>query len=78
MGGNDKAFFNTREAAEYLATNGVRRTLGTLEVLRVEGGGPRFRKDGRRVIYDKASLDDFIASRLSASVASTTEYGQGA
>lgn len=76
--GGEKAFFNTREAADYLTQNGVRRTPGTLEVLRVEGGGPRFRKDGRRVIYDKTSLDDFIVTRLSAPVASTTEYGQGA
>ena len=35
----------------------------TLEKLRTIGGGPRFRKLGRRVMYSQADLDTWADSR---------------
>ena len=36
----------------------------TLEKLRVNGGGPRFRKFGSRVIYARADLDRWASERV--------------
>ena len=36
----------------------------TLEKLRVNGGGPRFRKFGSRVIYARADLDEWANARV--------------
>jgi hypothetical protein len=45
----------------------------TLAKLRCYGGGPRFAKAGPRlVIYDKADLDAWLASRLCHS---TSDFG---
>jgi hypothetical protein len=55
------------EAATYL-----RLAPSTLAKMRCFGGGPRFSKAGpRRVVYDKADLDEWLASRL---YHSTAEY----
>lgn len=69
-------FLTTKQAADYLSANGVRRTSGSLEVLRVTGGGPKFRKDGRRVVYDFLSLDEYITARLSPPLTSTSDHAQ--
>ncbi|HCL2614070.1 TPA: helix-turn-helix domain-containing protein, partial [Pseudomonas aeruginosa C40A] len=45
-------YLTNDEAAEYL-----RLSPRTLEKQRVIGGGPRFRKFGRRVMYAVADLD---------------------
>lgn len=44
-------FLNTYEAARFLGLS-----PRTLERLRVDGGGPRFRKFGRRVLYGRSDL----------------------
>lgn len=63
-----------REASKYLSrVYGIHRTPETLKVLRVKGGGPRFSKDGRAVIYDEEDLDAWARARKTASVASTSE-----
>lgn len=51
-------YFTNDEAAEYL-----RLSPRTLEKQRVLGGGPRFRKFGRRVMYALADLDAWAAER---------------
>jgi len=37
---------------------------GTLEVWRSLGKGPRYRKHGRRVVYDDADLEAYSDSRI--------------
>lgn len=49
--------FDTKGAAEYLGE--VSPQL--LELLRVEGGGPRYVKLGRLVRYRRATLDAWLA-----------------
>ncbi|MDG9938983.1 helix-turn-helix domain-containing protein [Stenotrophomonas maltophilia] len=58
------------EAAEYL-----RLSPRTLEKQRVIGGGPRFRKFGRRVMYAVADLDIWAADR-SFETTSDPEYAE--
>jgi hypothetical protein len=48
--------FRPREAAEYL-----RVSVSWLNKKRVYGGGPRYHKFGRSVIYSLSDLDDFVA-----------------
>jgi len=47
----------TEEAAAYL-----RLKPGTLEVWRCRGRGPKYQKIGRRVIYDRKKIDEYIES----------------
>lgn len=52
-------YFTNREAAAYL-----RLSPQTLEKYRVIGGGPRFRKLGRRVFYTLADLKEWGDKRI--------------
>jgi predicted DNA-binding transcriptional regulator AlpA len=56
----------TAQAAEHVGLS-----ASTLEKLRVFGGGPRFIKLGKTVVYDTADLDAWLAAhrRASTSVA---------
>ena len=55
-------YLTNDEAAEYL-----RLSPRTLEKQRVIGGGPRFRKFGRRVMYAVADLDASLESERARS-----------
>jgi len=52
-------FYANAEAARFL-----RLSPRTLEKMRVVGGGPPFRKFGRRVLYTLADLEDWAARRI--------------
>ena len=58
------------EAAHYLGIS-----ASTLSKLRVFGGGPKFHKLGRRVVYDSSDLDDWFAARQRSS---TSDSGAAA
>lgn len=49
--------FTTEEAANYL-----RLSRQTLELLRLNGGGPRYAKLSRSVRYRRAALDEWLAA----------------
>jgi hypothetical protein len=51
-------YLNTAGAAEYLQI-----AAKTLEKFRVFGGGPRYRKHGRRVVYRREDLDAWSEER---------------
>jgi hypothetical protein len=63
-------YLTNDEAAEYL-----RLSPRTLEKQRVIGGGPRFRKFGRRVMYAVGDLDAWAADR-SFETTSDPEYAE--
>jgi hypothetical protein len=63
-------YLTNDEAADYL-----RLSPRTLEKQRVIGGGPRFRKFGRRVMYAVADLDAWAAERSFEST-SDPEYAE--
>ena len=52
----------TKEAAAYVPC-----AKGTLDNLRTAGGGPRFVKLGRKILYDVRDLDDWIEAHKQAS-----------
>lgn len=52
-------FFSNQEAARFLGLS-----PRTLEKYRVLGGGPRFRKFGRRVLYAAGDLQEWAARRV--------------
>lgn len=63
----DSNLLTTETASTY--TGLARQTLAKL---RVYGDGPRFAKLGRKVVYRKADLDNWINARLRES---TSEVG---
>lgn len=66
-GPGSREVFNTYEAADFL-----RVSPALLELLRVQGGGPRFVKLSRRVLYRRGALDDWLKERERSS---TADYG---
>jgi predicted DNA-binding transcriptional regulator AlpA len=59
----------TPEAAFYCGSS-----PSTFEKLRLVGGGPRFIKLGRRVVYDPADLDTWLASNRRASTSEVRHH----
>ena len=55
---DDSPYLTQNKAAKYLHVS-----ERTLERLRHEGGGPRYRKAGRRVLYRPLDLDDWLDER---------------
>lgn len=62
----DEILLTTKEVAAYL-----RVSKSYLDKLRVYGGGPKFLRFGRKILYRKADLDFWAAGRC---FASTSEY----
>jgi predicted DNA-binding transcriptional regulator AlpA len=60
------------EAARYLGIS-----ASTLSKLRVFGGGPKFHKLGRRVVYDTRDLDGWLDTRRRASTADVDPVPDG-
>ena len=58
--------FDVREAATYTGLG-----VGTLNKLRVNGGGPSFFKIGRAVRYNQKDLDAWFSGKK---VSSTSDY----
>jgi hypothetical protein len=52
-------FYSNDEAADFL-----RLSPRTLEKYRVRGGGPPFRKLGRRVVYAHSDLEEWAGRRV--------------
>lgn len=67
-----------REASGYLHDLGIPIAPPTLAKLACIGGGPRFRKFGRTVLYDKADLDAWVEQRLTSARTSTSDLGADA
>lgn len=61
-----RRMMRTQEAAEYCGSS-----VSTFEKLRLYGGGPRYVKLGRRVVYDPADLDTWLAANRRTSTSDT-------
>jgi hypothetical protein len=69
-----KVYLRRKEAAAYVTNvSGANCAPATLAKLAVTGGGPLFRKIGRCPIYDTDDLDDWIESRISPPLRSTSD-----
>jgi hypothetical protein len=69
----NRVFFDTRQAAQFLTEHGFKTAPATLDTKRTRGGGPRCRRFGPRVVYDPPELLDWARSRLSDPVSNTSE-----
>ncbi len=68
----DPTYLSRREAAGILSGRGFPTAPATLEKLASVGGGPPFRKYGRRVIYERGELLAWAEARARR-VTSTSE-----
>jgi hypothetical protein len=62
-----------KQASEYLTGRGVSVATASLAKYAVVGGGPPFRKFGRRVLYSVDALDAWLDSKLSPPRRNTSE-----
>jgi hypothetical protein len=62
-----------REAAQWLTERGFRTAEASLAKAATVGGGPTYRKFGRRPLYDVEDLEAYVASRLSQPRRSTSD-----
>ena len=70
---NDARLLNRQEAAAFLGERGYRVAVASLNKWASIGGGPRFRKFGRRPLYAPSDLIAWAEARTSPSVGSVTE-----
>jgi hypothetical protein len=64
------------EASSYLLEkHGVRVASKTLDKWRCIGGGPSFRRFGRKIVYDRQALDEWAALKLGGALRSTSDTG---
>ncbi len=66
-------FLCRREAAAFLCERGYQVAVATLNKWASVGGGPKFRKFGRRPLYAPSDLLAWAEGRTSAPVGSTSE-----
>lgn len=63
----------TPDASEFLTQQGYKTAPRTLSKLRCIGGGPKFRRFGRRVLYRASDLTAWAESRTSGPLKNTSE-----
>ena len=66
-------YFSRNAAAAHIRDLGLPCAASTLAKLASIGGGPKFQKFGRRVVYTAADLDEWVDGRLSRPMASTCD-----
>ena len=75
--GNLRKLLTTKEAAKYMADQGVNASPGTMEVWRCKGRGPRYRKiGGRWVRYATDDLDNFVRGQVVETVGNLGEIDE--
>lgn len=67
------SYLSRASAVAYLADRGIVTTHGTLTKYASAGGGPEYRMFGRRAYYTQASLDAWVAARMSPIMKSTAD-----
>jgi hypothetical protein len=72
----DSQFLPPKLAADFLKTEGFPTSAPTLAKLRCIGGGPAFRRYGRRIVYERIELIRWIEARLSPARRSTSDRGE--
>ena len=71
---SSQRFLRRKAASDYLSkTHGLDRAPGTLAKYAVIGGGPIFRRIGRVPLYATEDLDQWVGSKLSEPMRSTSD-----
>jgi hypothetical protein len=71
--GGHHQYLDQNQASVYLGEKGLKIAPKTLGKLRVTGGGPAYRKFGRKPIYDPLDLELWVNQKLWARRRSTSE-----
>ena len=71
--GAQHRYLDEAEASKYLEEKGLKIAPKTLGKLRVTGGGPTYRKFGRKPIYGPPDLDAWVEQKLGAPRRSTSD-----
>jgi hypothetical protein len=71
--GNSQGFLDPKRASEFLTKRGLPTAIRTLAKLRCIGGGPIFRRFGRRIVYERHALDTWAECRLSRELKNTSD-----
>ncbi|CCG41812.1 helix-turn-helix transcriptional regulator [Magnetospirillum molischianum] len=70
---SNQTFLDRPGAADYIKAKGLPISAGTLRKYATVGGGPRFQKFGRRVVYNPSDLDAWVDGRLTGPLSSTSD-----
>jgi hypothetical protein len=70
-----RKYLGRKDAAQYIKDNYFPCSPKTLAKLACIGGGPEFRKAGRRPIYEPPKLDVWARSRIGPPIRSTSDRG---
>ena len=71
---DQRALLSTKATSEYLRDRwGLKRSVRTLQQMRRDGDGPRYRRAGNDVLYSPAALDSWIREHFGTEVQSTAE-----
>jgi hypothetical protein len=70
---NFERLLNRQEASDFLNELGYKTAVASLNKLASIGGGPKFRKFGRKPLYAPADLIAWAEARTSPTVRSVTE-----
>lgn len=62
----EKRFLSREEAAQYLTEHGLKTAKGTLQKLVTTGGGPAYRRFGKRAVYLIEDLNVWAERKLTA------------
>ena len=68
----EKLFLSREEAAQYLTGQGLKTAKGTLQKWVTTGGGPAYRRFGKRAVYTIDDLNAWAERKLSAPRLSST------
>lgn len=69
-----EAFLRRKAAGDYLSEKFGFCSAKALGKLATVGGGPRFHKAGRAVVYKKSDLDAWAIEKLGEPVSCTADY----
>lgn len=74
----ESKFLNREEAAQYLTDcRGLKVSKNTLQKLVTVGGGPAYRRFGKRAVYQIVDLNAWAESKLSTLRCSSSFTGTG-
>lgn len=62
----EKRFLSREEAAQYLTERGLKTAKGTLQKWVTTGGGPAYRRFGKRAVYLVEELNEWAERKLTA------------
>jgi hypothetical protein len=74
---SDRDFLTVEQADQRSRQLGMPTAKATLNKKRCVGGGPVFLRFGRKILYPRQAFEDWLRSRLTPLVSSTSQYPPG-